>query len=329
MTDPDLPGFPEHLDLAFGDGPAHRPLDARLVAGRRALRRRRAFSGLGGLVAVAVIATTYGIGTSGGQEADGLDPAAPTSTAPIDLDTCLAYAYAPGSSAGSDSSSASESVSVTTEGADPTEASTDASTGASTDAPTDDDTPPAGLPPITEEQLAYCETLLESQFADEDGGSASGGFGGASASSSGSVYSSSVEDPPEPDQETPVLLGADGAVHTAAGVDVVRRVPNPLHLVAPDHSVALVYTVSGTTRWGLATVRVSGECARWTFEERPAAARADRTLERWLQGDEGPRGLLGGASDDCGEGLGSESHFGSSTEVAPSDLASTVETDAP
>src|SRR6476619_2912276 len=47
----------EELDRSFGDGPPLPPVDRHVVAGRRALMRRRVASGVAGLAAVAVLAT--------------------------------------------------------------------------------------------------------------------------------------------------------------------------------------------------------------------------------------------------------------------------------
>lgn len=49
----------EELDRAIGDGPALTPIDDHVRAGRRALRRRRAATGVAGLAATAVMATGW------------------------------------------------------------------------------------------------------------------------------------------------------------------------------------------------------------------------------------------------------------------------------
>jgi hypothetical protein len=46
----------DRLDLSFGEGPEHRPVSDRLLAGRRSLRRRRAATGLVAVGAVTVVA---------------------------------------------------------------------------------------------------------------------------------------------------------------------------------------------------------------------------------------------------------------------------------
>src|SRR6476646_8496841 len=48
----------EELDRSFGDGPPLPPVDGQVVAGRRALMRRRVASGVAGLAAAAVLATS-------------------------------------------------------------------------------------------------------------------------------------------------------------------------------------------------------------------------------------------------------------------------------
>ena len=46
----------DSIEGSFGDGPGHRPIDERLAAGRRALRRRRVFTASGTVAAVAAVA---------------------------------------------------------------------------------------------------------------------------------------------------------------------------------------------------------------------------------------------------------------------------------
>ena len=48
----------EELDRSFGDGPPLPPVDSQVVAGRRALMRRRVAGGVAGLAAAAVLATS-------------------------------------------------------------------------------------------------------------------------------------------------------------------------------------------------------------------------------------------------------------------------------
>lgn len=61
--------FPEllrrDLDEAIGDGPAHRPVEDRLQAGRGALRRRRAAVGLASFGVVAVLGVGFAVSAQG------------------------------------------------------------------------------------------------------------------------------------------------------------------------------------------------------------------------------------------------------------------------
>ena len=71
----------ERLDRSFGDGPPLPPVGVHVVAGRRALRRRRVGSGAAGLVAAAVLATGWYVvppsaTTGSGQLAGDPTPAA-------------------------------------------------------------------------------------------------------------------------------------------------------------------------------------------------------------------------------------------------------------
>ena len=52
------PDLQDLLETSFGDGPAHRPIDERLVAGRRALHRRRIVTTGATAAAVAALALT-------------------------------------------------------------------------------------------------------------------------------------------------------------------------------------------------------------------------------------------------------------------------------
>ncbi len=64
MNPSDMNDDTEHFDLDLGElgaGPAHRPLEDRLAAGRRALRRRRAGTGLASVAVIAVIGTTFAL----------------------------------------------------------------------------------------------------------------------------------------------------------------------------------------------------------------------------------------------------------------------------
>lgn len=51
----------DEIERSFGDGPAHRPVDDRLQAGRRAVRRRRATTAVAALAVVAVVGASYSV----------------------------------------------------------------------------------------------------------------------------------------------------------------------------------------------------------------------------------------------------------------------------
>jgi hypothetical protein len=71
----------EELERSFGDGPAPRPVEELLVAGRRALRRRRLGSAVAALGVVAVLGTTYALAAPGDDaEGKGRFVNEPTST---------------------------------------------------------------------------------------------------------------------------------------------------------------------------------------------------------------------------------------------------------
>lgn len=55
----------ENLDTSFGDGPRQSPIDDHVTAGRRALRRRRATTGVAGLAVVALVGGTSWLATGG------------------------------------------------------------------------------------------------------------------------------------------------------------------------------------------------------------------------------------------------------------------------
>lgn len=57
MSHPEL--LREEIDRSFGDGPAHRPVELRVDAGRRALRRRRVATTTAALGVLAVLGTGY------------------------------------------------------------------------------------------------------------------------------------------------------------------------------------------------------------------------------------------------------------------------------
>lgn len=74
----------EQLDREIGDGPAHRPIEARLTAGRAAVRRRRLVAGSAALVAALVAGTAVLLGGGSEPTATNKPPiatlATPTST---------------------------------------------------------------------------------------------------------------------------------------------------------------------------------------------------------------------------------------------------------
>lgn len=75
----------ERLDASFGDGPAHQPLEARVTAGRRALRNRQLGVAAGAVAAAAVV--TIGVVAmqdSGADRSDKAPPVAPNPTETAD-----------------------------------------------------------------------------------------------------------------------------------------------------------------------------------------------------------------------------------------------------
>lgn len=79
MSHPEL--FREEIDRSFGDGPVHRPVELRIDAGRRALRRRRVTTTAAALGVLAVLGTGYAAVSPGssGRAAGGV-AVEPTST---------------------------------------------------------------------------------------------------------------------------------------------------------------------------------------------------------------------------------------------------------
>lgn len=69
----------QRIDESFGDGPAHRGLDERVTAGRRALVRRRVATGVATLATVAVVGGAFAL-TQGGDDTRAHD--APAATDP-------------------------------------------------------------------------------------------------------------------------------------------------------------------------------------------------------------------------------------------------------
>jgi len=61
----------EEIAASFGDGPAHRPIKERLVAGRRVVRHRRVAGATAAAAVLVVVGTTYAVaGPGGGNHAD-------------------------------------------------------------------------------------------------------------------------------------------------------------------------------------------------------------------------------------------------------------------
>lgn len=68
----------ERLDGAFGDGPPLPPVSVHVLAGRRALRRRRLASGAAAFTAAAVLGTTWYVASPGETNASDLVAGTPT-----------------------------------------------------------------------------------------------------------------------------------------------------------------------------------------------------------------------------------------------------------
>jgi hypothetical protein len=57
-----MPGsLQQVIERSFGEGPEHRPIEDRVAAGRKAVRRRRAAAAAAGVAVVAVLGTTYAV----------------------------------------------------------------------------------------------------------------------------------------------------------------------------------------------------------------------------------------------------------------------------
>jgi hypothetical protein len=71
----------ERLDASFGDGPPHAPIEERLVAGRRALRRRRRVTAVGAVAVLAgVCVASLLLRPAGGAGGGGIDYPTPVPT---------------------------------------------------------------------------------------------------------------------------------------------------------------------------------------------------------------------------------------------------------
>jgi len=60
----------EEIAASFGDGPAHRPIGDRLLAGRRVVRRRRVAGATAAAAVLVVVGTTFAAAGPGGDKAD-------------------------------------------------------------------------------------------------------------------------------------------------------------------------------------------------------------------------------------------------------------------
>jgi hypothetical protein len=69
----------EELDRSFGTGPEHRPVEARLSAGRRLVRRRRLATGAGAVAAALVVGGTAFALAGGGSPSAVQEPTVATS----------------------------------------------------------------------------------------------------------------------------------------------------------------------------------------------------------------------------------------------------------
>jgi hypothetical protein len=83
----------EELDRSFGDGPAHRPIEHTLTAGRRLLLRRRLATGAGVAVAVVVLGGMALAGGGGSTAAPEPGFATTPTTGPEDLEWGPEAAY--------------------------------------------------------------------------------------------------------------------------------------------------------------------------------------------------------------------------------------------
>ncbi|WP_248583438.1 hypothetical protein [Nocardioides sp. InS609-2] len=72
----------DRLGRSFGDGPSHRPLDDRLVAGHRALFRRRIGTSLAALAVVVVVGSSYALAGGNDRAIEPPGPATATSPSP-------------------------------------------------------------------------------------------------------------------------------------------------------------------------------------------------------------------------------------------------------
>jgi hypothetical protein len=80
----------EEIERSFGTGPEHRPIEARIKAGRRALRRRQAAAAVAGVGVLAVLGGTYSAISPGPQDEGtgnvAVNPS-PTPSSTVDVET--------------------------------------------------------------------------------------------------------------------------------------------------------------------------------------------------------------------------------------------------
>lgn len=264
---PDPTGITEHLDLALGDGPAHRPLDARLAAGRRALRRRRAVGGVAAVAVLTAAGVTYA--AAGGPGTSGVDPAVSPTAAPPSVPADCGDPV-PGEPA---IPVLPSPQGATTPGAPLSDAPSDGDDGSSSG--------PAVLPTPRDGSGTGADDCYEVVPPDAT----------EPAGLTGYTFERPLGASRAPGSARPAFLTADGELVVAPGVVVLRTIPDPLHLAAPDRSLAVVLEADGARRWAVATVRVAtdGGCARWTFEQQLTAETTAPTLEKWVAAlDPGP-----------------------------------------
>ncbi len=80
-----------------------------------------------------------------------------------------------------------------------------------------------------------------------------------------------------------VELTADGALTTAPGVEVLQRVPNPLGLRPPNHSLGIAYTRDGGEEtWALLDYTVDDDGVSSGSVVSDPARKSLATLRRWI-----------------------------------------------
>ena len=86
--------------------------------------------------------------------------------------------------------------------------------------------------------------------------------------------------PSDPDAD--VELTPSGSVVTAVGVEVIRRIPNPLGLEAPDRSIAIAYTKRSETTWALLTYEPQDDGSATASSASDPAGKSFATLDDWV-----------------------------------------------